>query len=382
MSKPPKLQSMLHQLIAAPSISSVSPDWDQSNLAVIELLAAWLGDLGMQVETLPIAGFPGKFNLIASTGSGPGGLVLSGHSDTVPCDPQRWRSDPFRLQERDNRLYGLGSADMKSFLGLVVEALREVPLKRLQRPLVVIATADEESNMCGARQIVDLGRQLGRQVVIGEPTGLRPVRSHKGIGMESIRLRGRAGHSSNPALGNSALEGMHQVISALLRWRTELQQAHQDPLFEVPVPTVNLGHVHGGDNPNRICGECELHIDMRPLPGMSLEGLRADLADRLGPISQRLGLELQIRPLFEGIPPMETPASAEIVRVVEQLSGYPAGAVAFGTEGPFFNAMGMDALIFGPGSIDQAHQPDEFLDMAQINPAVSMLRSLVRHFCA
>jgi acetylornithine deacetylase len=372
---------MVVQLIASPSVSSISPQWDQGNQSVIELLSSWFSGLGFEVEVLPIAGHTGKFNLIASSGAGPGGLVLAGHTDTVPCDPHLWSSDPFKLKERDNRLYGLGSADMKSFFALIVEALREIDRTHLQQPLTIIATADEESTMCGAKALVALQRKLGRHALIGEPTGLKPVRAHKGIGMEILRVHGRSGHSSNPTLGASALEGMHTLIGELLHWRGELQERYRNPLFEVDVPTLNLGHIHGGDNPNRICGECELQIDLRPLPGMSLEDLRAEMATRLHPLFIESPLRLEIERAFDGVPPMETAATADIVQVAEKLTGYRSGAVAFGTEAPFFNQMGMDAIILGPGDIDQAHQPDEFLALDRINPMVGVLRQLITHFC-
>lgn len=380
-STPPNLLQMITELIAAPSISSISPQWDQGNRAIIELLSSWFNDLGMAVEVLPIDGHPEKFNLIASTGSGPGGLVLAGHTDTVPCDPHLWSSDPFQLKERDNRLYGLGTTDMKSFFALIIEALRELDQKQLQHPLTIIATADEESTMCGAKSLLSLQRTLGRHAVIGEPTGLKPVRAHKGIGMETIRLHGRSGHSSNPALGASALEGMHSLIGELLQWREELQERYRNPLFTVETPTLNLGHIHGGDNPNRICGECELQIDIRPLPGMSLEALREEMSARLHPLFERSPLRLELEPAFDGIPPMETPATAEIVRISEQLTGYPAGAVAFGTEAPFLNQTGMETIILGPGDIEQAHQPDEFLALDRIHPMVDTLHQLITHFC-
>ncbi len=372
---------MLEGLIAAPSVSSVNPRWDQGNLGVIELLDVWLGDLGFSTQIQAIPNHPGKFNLIASRGSGPEGLVLSGHSDTVPFDDNRWSSDPFRLTERNQRLHGLGTADMKGFFALVIEALRELPLDRISRPLTLIATADEESSMCGAQALAGLGARLGRHVVIGEPTGLRPIRSHKGIAMEAIRLGGRSGHSSDPSLGNSALEGMHRVIGDLLQWREELQCRYRNPLFAVEVPTLNLGHIHGGDNPNRICGHCELHIDLRPLPGISLDDLRGELEGRLKTLIEPTGLELEIKRLFSGVPAMETPAEAAIVRATEELTGHTAGAVAFATEGPYFNDMGMETVILGPGSIDQAHQPDEYLALEQIQPAIGLIRELVRRFC-
>jgi acetylornithine deacetylase len=348
---------------------------------VIDLLAEWLRDMGFEIRKLAVPDHPGKFNLIASLGRGPDGLVLSGHTDTVPFDESGWRSDPFTLTEKDNRLYGLGSADMKGFFALVLEALRGLDLSQLKHPLVILATADEESSMSGARALAESGQSLGRHAVIGEPTGLRPIRMHKGIAMECIRITGRSGHSSNPTLGNSALEGMNLVLTEIMRWRQELGKRYTNPLFEVAVPTVNLGHIHGGDNPNRICGQCELHIDIRPLPGMNLEDLRGELDTRLARVLQPTGLELERQSMFGGVPALETPASAEIVRTAEQLSGHASEAVAFGTEGPFLQQLGMDTVILGPGSIDQAHQPDEFMSMDQIQPGIAIIKQLIQRFC-
>lgn len=378
---PPRLFDLLEALIAAPSVSSINPHWDQSNRAVIELLEGWLSDLGFRVEVLPIPGYAGKYNLIASIGSGPDGLLLAGHTDTVPYDEHLWSHDPLRLIEQDQRLYGLGTADMKSFFALVIEALRELELGSLIRPLTILATADEESTMCGAHSLYDIGRTLGRHALIGEPTGLRPVRMHKGITMETIRLHGRSGHSSDPSLGVSALEGMHRVIGELLRWRDELQSNHRNPLFEVEVPTLNLGHIHGGDNPNRICGQCELQIDIRPLPGMEIEELRGILRQRLESVLTESGLRLEIESPFAGIPPLNTPATAAIVQVAEELTGHSAGAVAFGTEGPYLERLGAETLILGAGDIQQAHRPDEYLALDRIPPMVQLIRSLVERFC-
>ena len=379
--KLPDFIQMTRALIATPSVSSVNPTWDMGNRGVIELLEGWLRDLGFKTEILPIAGHPSKFNLIASAGSGPDGLVLSGHTDTVPFDAGDWHSDPLQLVERDNRLYGMGTADMKGFFAVALEAIRELPLDRLTRPLILIGTADEESSMCGAKALTELPRKLGRHAVIGEPSGLRPIRMHKGIAMEAIRLTGKSGHSSNPALGISALEGMYRVIGEVMAWRNELQRLNRNPAFEVPYPTLNLGHIHGGDNPNRICGHCELQFDLRQLPGMELDNLRDELRQRLHRLLEGNGLSWELIPLFEGIPAMETPAEAAIVKALESLTGHAAGAVAFGTEGPYLNHMGLETVICGPGYIDQAHQPDEYLPLEHIKPGVEMIQSLISKFC-
>jgi acetylornithine deacetylase len=270
---------------------------------------------------------------------------------------------------------------MKAFLALAIEAAAFFSAAQLREPLILVATADEESSMDGARALVAAQRPQARYAVIGEPTGLRPVRVHKGILMESIHVRGRSGHSSNPALGNSALEGMMKVLSELLDWRGELQAEHLNPLFDIPFPTLNLGHIHGGDNPNRICADCELHIDLRPLPGMDIRVLRETMHHRLRMVLENSGLELCCRPLFEGAPAMETAATSAIVRSTEALTGYPATSAAFATEGPYFNQLGIDTVVLGPGDIDQAHQPDEYLAEDRITPAIRLLRKLIHQFC-
>jgi len=234
--------------------------------------------------------------------------------------------------------------------------------------------------MSGAKALVQLGRPKARYAIIGEPTNLQPVRMHKGILMEAIRLRGQSGHSSDPALGNSALEGMYQVLGALLQWRQELQANHQNPLFKVPFPTLNLGHIHGGDNPNRICAECELHIDLRPLPGMQLAELRQILRDRITKILENSQLEINIFPLFEGIEAMETAAEAELVKTAEHLTQHTAQSVAFGTEAPYLQALDIQTIVLGPGDIAQAHQPDEFIALDRLQITVDLLTQFIKRF--
>ena len=378
---PPDLLGMIAALIGTPSVSSVTPDHDQGNRAVIDLLAGWLDDAGFAVEIMPLAGEPARANLVATLGRGPGGLVLAGHTDTVPWDEGGWQHDPFSLTEANGRLYGLGTADMKSFLALAIESLRGINPRDLQEPVMILATADEETSMAGARALVERDALHARHALIGEPTGMRPVRMHKGMMMEAIRLHGHAGHSSDPALGNSALEAMHRVITALLAWRQELQDSWRDPLFTVPAPTLNLGHIHGGDNPNRICAECELHIDLRPLPGMDIDELRSMIHRKVNEALRGSGIRAGFESLFEGVPAMATDSDTPIVRIAEQLTGHAAEAVAFGTEAPYLQQLGIQPVVLGPGDIAQAHQPDEYLALERLQPTVDLLRRLVKSVC-
>ncbi len=376
----PNTREMIAQLIATPSVSCYHADLDMSNRAVIDLLADWMETRGFEVEIQAID--KAKFNLIATTGSGSDGLVLSGHTDTVPCDPDLWLSDPFQLMEKDNRLYGLGSCDMKSFLALAVHSTQSFDLDKLKRPLTIVATADEESTMSGAKLIADNGKKLGRYCVIGEPTGLQPIRQHKGVLSESVRFTGRSGHASNPALGNNALEAMHEFIGELLRYRDGLQKQYNDPAFAIPTPTLNLGHIHGGDNSNRICGACELLVDIRFLPGMSFDTLHADIGELVAGVAERRGLAGECLIIGdEGTPAMDTAEASEIAQYLKFLTGKSASSVAFGTEAPYYNSMQTETIVIGPGSIDQAHQPDEYLPVDQIDPTIDMLKKLIHRFC-
>ncbi|MFV0277335.1 MAG: acetylornithine deacetylase [Parahaliea sp.] len=371
----------LRTLIGTPSVSSTDPDWDQGNRAVVEQLATWLDTMGFATAILDVNSDGSKANLIATLGSGPGGLVLAGHTDTVPFDKGCWQSDPLRLSERDNRLYGLGSTDMKGFFPLAMAAARRFTAKTLREPLIILATADEESSMSGARALLERGWPKARAAIIGEPTGLVPVRMHKGIMMEAIRITGRAGHSSNPALGNSALEIMHEVMGELMAFRAELGQRFVNPAFEVVVPTLNLGCIHGGDSPNRICGQSELHIDLRMTPNGDYRAVREELDQRLANIATRRKADISLMPLVEPVPPFEQSADSELVRVAERLTGHPSLAVAFATEAPFLQQLGMQTIVMGPGSIDRAHQPDEYLELEQLRPCITLLEQCIAHYC-
>ena len=372
---------LLRQLVGLASVSSTDPRLDQGNRAVIDLLAGWLEQLGFRVELQLLNESGSKANLIASRGSGPGGLVLAGHTDTVPFDDGLWNFNPLDITEQDNRLYGLGSTDMKGFFPLVLQAVGEIADQSLQQPLIVLATADEESSMNGARALAAAGRPLGRQAIIGEPTGLVPVRLHKGIMMESVQITGRAGHSSDPALGNNALDGLHAVLDMLISYRGQLARRAHHPGFDVTWPTLNLGCVHGGDNPNRICGQAELHFDVRVTPGLSNEQIREEIRQHLQRLSADSGLDFEMSSLIAGVEPYQQSADSELVRMAEKLTGHRAQAVAFATEAPYLQQLGMDTIVLGPGSIKRAHQPDEYIEMDQLQPCIELLRRFIGHYC-
>src|SRR5690606_770593 len=229
-------------------------------------------------------------------------FVFSGHTDTVPCDPDLWESDPYALTEKEGRLVGLGSADMKAFFAVALHALSRIDEARQRAPIHLVATADEESGMAGMRALAESRVIEASHCVIGEPTELRPVRAHKAVATERLIAVGRAGHASDPSLGVNAIDGMVRALEAIHAFRRELAERHHDASFSVPTPTLNVGAIAGGDSPNRICGRCRADLDMRLLPGMDFDEVRGELEARVLRALEAEGLTGELESLAELVP--------------------------------------------------------------------------------
>lgn len=389
----PKFIDVYKGLISTSSISSTDPSWDEGNSQVIELLADWLKQMHFEVDVVEVE--KGKCNLIAKRGQGEGGLLLAGHTDTVPFDEGQWSFDPHTLTEANNRFYGLGTADMKGFFAFIIEAVKKVDWKTQTKPLYILATCDEETTMLGARHFTDDAPIKPDYCIIGEPTSLVPIRGHKGHVANAIRVTGKSGHSSDPALGVNAIEIMHEVMYALMQLKNQLVKEYHHPGFAIPSPTLNLGHIHGGDSANRICGCCELHYDVRPLPGISLDGLDNMLRGALKEVEAKWPNRIEIRPLHEPIPGYEcsnehsshqhssheyAPQEHNFIAGMEAICGMESETVNYCTEAPFLQQL-CPTLVLGPGSIDQAHQPDEFLAFEFIDPTINILSKAIRQYC-
>ncbi|HDI3136392.1 TPA: acetylornithine deacetylase [Vibrio cholerae] len=374
----PSFLEVYEGLISTSSISSTDARWDEGNEQVIAKLADWLSALGFSIQIEQVA--PNKQNLIAKLGSGEGGLLLAGHSDTVPFDEGRWNYNPHALTQVNNRFYGLGTADMKGFFAFIYEAVKNVDWRKQTKPLYVLATCDEETTMLGARHFTENAPFKPDYCIIGEPTSLVPIRAHKGHVANAIRVTGKSGHSSNPALGVNAIEIMHEVLFALMQLRDRLIKEYHHPGFEIPTPTLNLGHIHGGDSPNRICGCCELHYDVRPLPGISLDGLDNLMRDALREVQQKWPGRIELIPLHDPIPGYECAHDHPFIHGISEICEQEARTVNYCTEAPFLQQI-CPTLVLGPGSIDQAHQPDEFLAFEFIDPTVRVLSRAMQKYC-
>lgn len=377
----PSFLNLYKDLINIPSISSTDPAWDQSNLAIINQLATWLETLGFKNEIKEVSTAPGKYNLISTFGSGDGGLLLAGHTDTVPFDEDKWSSDPFTILEKENRLYGLGTIDMKGFFAFVIEVLKEMDLSKLNKPLRILATADEETTMSGAQDIALNKSFKPDYAIIGEPTGLVPVIMHKGHMSEGIRITGRSGHSSDPDKGLNAIEIMHLVIGELKKVQQQFKDKYFNKHFDVPYPTLNFGAINGGDSPNRICGCCELHIDMRPIPGITTSELYITVKNALSEINKRYPSSTEVYHLHEPIPSYQCPLDSDLITNAEIYTGNQAQSANYCTEAPFIEQLGCDTIVLGPGHIAQAHQANEYLDLSFVKPTKQVIQKMIQQYC-
>jgi acetylornithine deacetylase len=368
-------------IIKTPSISAFDEKFDQSNKPLIDILSAWFSELGFSITIQLVPGTRNKFNMLAKIGSGEGGLLLCGHSDTVPYDEGRWQSDPFKVKQADGKLFGLGSCDMKGFFAFILEALKTIPLNKLNKPLYILATADEETSMAGARFFADQQMIKPSMAIIGEPTELIPIYKHKGHIAQSLNIQGKAGHSSDPDKGVNAIEIMYQAMGQLMDLKSTLKSQFHDAAFSVPHVTMNLGHIHGGDAENRICGHCKLNFDMRVVPELDDEQALAMIDEALAPVFAKYPNRLSLDLMYPTAPAFACRDEQNILALAEQLTGNKFQSANYATEAPFINQLGCDTIILGPGSIDQAHQPDEYISLDYVNPTVHVLQQMINKVC-
>ncbi|MDV7145340.1 acetylornithine deacetylase [Tropicimonas sp. TH_r6] len=374
--------AILDDLIAFPTVSS------ESNLEMIVHLASLLSEAGAHVDLFhDSTGL--KANLFATLGpEGPGGIVLSGHTDVVPAEGPGWSTDPFRLRQEDGRLYGRGSCDMKGFLAATLACLPDFTATELRRPLHFAFTHDEEVGCLGAQQLV---RELQHReiapamAIIGEPTEMRIIEGHKGCNEYTTRFTGTQGHGSAPELGVNAAEYAARFVHHLLSLRDDLRAREpSESRFDPPWSTLNIGQIQAGTARNVLAGSAVVEWETRPVVATDAafmrDAVRIFCEEVLLPEMRRIApdacIETEIIGEIAGMVPMAANPARDLVAA---LTGETeAELVAFGTEAGLFQAMGLSAVICGPGSIAQAHQPDEFLEVPQLARCLDMLSGLAR----
>ncbi|MBI4161068.1 MAG: acetylornithine deacetylase [Acidobacteria bacterium] len=363
-------------------------DSAKGNLPVADFLCGLLEGPGVRIDRNSSADGR-KVNLVVRKGpdTGPdrGGLVLSAHVDTVPAG-EGWTSDPFVLTDRGDRWVGRGTADMKGFLALAVEAFLRADPGRLAAPLALVLTYDEELGLLGARRLVETWPAedpLPRNCVVGEPTSLRVVRMHKGHLQCRVTVHGVSAHSGYPHRGANAIEPAARVVAALAALREDLARERPpggEHYPDTPFVTLNVGRISGGMAVNVVPDRCTVELGLRPLPGMDAEPLarRVREAVERGTAGSRFDFETT-----NDAPPMCTGADAPIHRALCVMTGQrDTAAVSYGTDGAWLQRLGMDCVVFGPGSIEVAHKPDEFLPKEDFVRGRAHLERLIARFCS
>jgi acetylornithine deacetylase len=374
-----RTRDILADLVAFPTVSA------DSNLALIDYAADRLERAGA-VCAMTRDPTGSKANLFATLGpQANGGVVLSGHTDVVPVDGQDWTGDPFRLAEREGRLYGRGACDMKGFIAACLAMAPEFDASTLRRPLHFAFTYDEEVGCLGARALMDeLARSDVRPAVaiIGEPTGMRVIEGHKGCYEYTTEFFGLEGHGSQPELGVNAVEYAVRYVSQLLEMRERMRErAPEDSRFVPPWTTLQVGSLSGGTARNVIAGHCAVEWEFRPVQKADTDFIKREigrhedaLRREMKSISPTADIVTHTIGEVGGLVVVDRSEAREIV---SELTGCnDADVVAFGTEAGLFQEAGMSAVICGPGSIAQAHKPDEYVEIGQLASCISMLDGL------
>ena len=372
---------MIARLIGFPTVSSAS------NLDLIGWVADYLSQHGIDSHRV-FSDDGQKANLYATIGPMvEGGIVLSGHTDVVPVEGQDWSTDPFSLSARDGRLFGRGTADMKSFSAIVLSLVPEMLAAALKRPIHLALSYDEEVGCLGApRMIAEMVKNLPlpEAVIVGEPTEMRVVTGHKGTFTMETTVTGHSVHSGQVHRGVSAVA----VAARLVSWLEDRMAKNRDAAdaaspFVPPYTTLHCGMISGGTAHNIVARHCEFIADIRPVPGESAHDYLAEycgfIEETLLPPMRAVAADTNVEVAISAdVPPLTPEADGAAERLARQLTGDNGShVVSFGTEGGQFQEGGYSTVVCGPGSIDQAHQPDEFIEESQVAAGTRFLRDLI-----
>lgn len=363
---------ILDRLVSFPSVVGTP------NGAIVDWIGAYLRSHAVEVRVLP--GPEGdRANLFATLGPRDRpGYILSGHMDVVPAEEAQWRADPFTLRAEGDALFGRGTSDMKGFLAAVLASVPALKAGRLDRPLHVAFSYDEEAGCRGAPHLISRLPELCAPplgAIIGEPSGMRGVRAHKGKAAARIRIEGRAGHSSRPDQGINAIHLMAEVLAKAVATAQSLEKGPQDPTFEPPYSSMQIGTIRGGQALNIVPDLCVADLEARAIPGHAPRALLDPVHAVIGSLAAR-GVNATWETLSD-YPALSLPADAPLALLVERLTGKPSlAAVSYGTEAGLYQEAGIASIICGPGDIDRAHKPNEFIRLDELHACQSFIEAL------
>ncbi len=374
-----KVEELAAQLISFPT---EMPPGNEEECAAY--LRDYFRDLDIKRCEIEIHRFAEKrANLIVRIGPrGRAGLLFSGHIDVVPAgDPNMWSAPPFEPRIREGRLYGRGAADMKGGVAALVKAIETFKNRELKRGIIFIATAGEERGFDGLKALIRDGKLKDGDAlygVIGEPTELRAVRAHRGGAIFKITSHGRSAHSSMPDLGINAIENAAHFIVELIGLRERLGEIKDPDLGSTVLSTTVI---EGGIKENVIPESCQVVVDCRIIPAHSSEYIRSRLEELALRIRERLPtLQLTIEEVLS-YDPLNTPRAHPFVKLCEEITGQPSETAPYGTEGPLYQRLNISTVVLGPGSVKQAHIPNEYVEIKQLHQAQSIYEELIRQIC-
>lgn len=374
--------TLLTRLVAFDTTSSAS------NLALIEFVEAYLAKAGVASERV-MSPCGTKANLIARIGpDAPGGVMLSGHTDVVPVVGQPWSSDPFTLRDGgDGRLYGRGTCDMKGFIACALAMVPEWVKAPLQQPVYLGFSYDEEIGCVGAPSLIKRFYEhysTTARVIVGEPTSMQPVVAQKGATNLRTTVVGREAHSSQVNQGTSAIHVAARLVTFIEdTMATLVAEGRVDEAFNVPHTSLHVGKIKGGTAINIMARECQFEWEIRHLPTETFEEVYARFSDYCATLSEALAaqgktVDITTEPLNVTVPGLANRDNQQVLQLAE--AHLPAGccqhAVAYATEAGQFQGQGLQTIILGPGSIAQAHQPDEYIEVSQLEACQQFMQRL------
>ncbi|EJL72298.1 acetylornithine deacetylase ArgE [Variovorax sp. CF313] len=362
-----------------------------SNLALVETVRDALTAQGLNPELIhsPQRNKANLFvTLPASDGTTQGGIILSGHTDVVPVDGQNWHTDPFSVTEKDGKLYGRGTADMKGFIAATLAMVPEFLQTTRSKPIHLALSYDEEIGCLGAPVMLAELKRRGLRAdgcVVGEPTGMQVMVAHKGVNLFRCRVHGKAAHSSLTPQGCNAIEYAARLICRIRSLADRMKaEGPYDKFYDVPFTTMSTNQIVGGIAMNTVPEFCEFTYEFRNLPGMSPEMIQAkveryvryQLLPRMRLEYAEASIEIDAGPTAPFLDASEQAAITTLVRALAQDKA--TRKAAYGTEGGQFQAAGIPSVVCGPGHIEQAHKPDEFVEISQLKSCEDFLRKLGR----
>ena len=357
-----------------------------SNEKLMLFIKNYLLDFNIKSELLE--GSKGQFNMYSRVGPNKdGGLILSGHTDVVPTEGQNWETEPFCLTKKGNKFYGRGTCDMKGFIAVVLDLIPKIQIKKLKKPIHLIFSYDEEIGCVGIQKIVPFLKKLKPKpsfCIVGEPTGMNLVNEHKGKKNFSIEFKGIEAHSSLVENGVNAISYGVEFIKFLENLQTEIKAISTNNKFNPPYSTINVGTMEGGIALNIIPKFCKIEFEIRDIPGINTN----DLIKRITEFSKLLELKMKKQNKkcsislknTNNFPPLKTNENKKIIQMaLKKLKSNSLNSVSFGTEAGVFDKLNFETIVCGPGDIQQAHKPNEFIDELQLTKCRNFLESFFHH---